>query len=481
MTTCPQCGYERKETDNIIGEDECPKCRIIYKKWKPASAKEDAASLENQSGKVPLPIRPYQSNVPDTGETKAKVILTIIVAAAIVIIGGHYLFSSLWTNKPSAEKSKINDIGQSNPGSDANTNQQPLTNSEVKTGETKQPYATGNNIAKRESMSAADLFRKSSRSVIIVQTQKGMGSGFFINVKGHIVTNKHVLTDLKKAEIKTVSGSIYKINEIIAEDASGDLVIATTEAPAFESIPVNLTSQLPEVGEKVIVIGNPLGLEQTLADGIVSSIRANQLGVNYIQVTAPISSGNSGGPLLNMYGEVIGVATFQYRQGQNLNFCVAAERIVTLQNGTAKNSGASQTAGQKELYCYADAQAKLYFVDWRTGVQVLRPDGSLDREIFEKYAQDRVGGNPMSIDPGREAQNALDENKEKMFKDAFPKKSVNFPDLTAKEQRWWENRQNQFYNDVYNKAVRRRHEATVKLNYMLQQFDRYSSTRNQLK
>jgi S1-C subfamily serine protease len=481
MTICPQCGYERKETDNIISQDECPKCRIIYKKWKPALVKEGAASTENQSRKVPLPIRSYESDLPDTGEPKTKIIFSIIVVAAIIIIGGHYLFSSVWTNKPSAEKSKINDIGQSNPGSDANTNQQPFTNSEVKTGETKQPYATENNISKRESMSAADLFRKNSRSVIIVQTQKGMGSGFFINSKGYIVTNKHVLTDLNKAEIKTVSGSIYKINEIIAEDASGDLVIAATDAPAFESQPVNLSPQLPEVGEKIIVIGNPLGLEQTLTDGIVSSIRTNQLGVNYIQVTAPVSSGNSGGPLLNMYGEVIGVATFQYRQGQNLNFCVAAERIAALQGNAAQNYPTKAISLQKELYCYANENGELHFVDWRTGVQILRPDGSLDKEKFEKYAFDSVGGNPQSIDPAREAQNSLDENKEKMFRDAFPKKSFNNPNLTPKEQRWWENRQNQFYNETYKRAVNRRYEAAAKLNYMMQQFDRYSSTRNQLK
>ncbi len=478
MTTCPQCGYERKETDNIISAEECPQCGIIYKKWKPTPAKEDAASVEEASVKTPVQIRTFNSQAADSGEQKSKKLLTIIVTAIIVIIGGHYLFNALLTGKPSSEKPKINEVGQSLPGSDANKNQPQLTNSEVKTGEVKQPYMTEEKYTpKRESMSAADLFRQNSRSVIIVRTQKGIGSGFFINSKGHIVTNKHVLMDLNKAEIKTVSGNIYKINEIIAEDASGDLVIASTNTPAFESIPVNLTSKLPEVGEKIIVIGNPLGLEQTLTDGIVSAIRTNQLGVNYLQVTAPISSGNSGGPLLNMYGEVIGVATLQDRRGQNLNFCVAAERILAMQNGNPQNSAA---AGQKELYCYADEQGKLHFVDWKTGVQVLMPTGMLDRVGFEKYALDIVG-NPQSIDPAKEAQNALDNNKEKMFKAAFPNESINHPNLTAYQQQWWERKQKQFYVESYNRAVSDKYGAVAKYNYMMQQFDYYSSTHSLLK
>jgi S1-C subfamily serine protease len=75
------------------------------------------------------------------------------------------------------------------------------------------------------------LFRKNSRSDVVVNTQRGLVCGFFINSSVYIVNNKHVLTDLSGAEIKTVSGSIYKIKEIIAEDAVGDLVIVSTDTP----------------------------------------------------------------------------------------------------------------------------------------------------------------------------------------------------------------------------------------------------------
>lgn len=475
MMKCPQCGYERKEADNIINADECPKCGIIYHKWKAAPVVEAAASVpaEKSAAKTSASIIASADPSTDSGEQKITKIITAAVLTVLVIVGGHYLFNALLNGKPSPEKSKINDVAPANFPSSANINQ-PYPETSINPGEVKQQFAAEKSIMQKESMSAADLFRKYSRSVVVVKTQTGMGSGFFINYNGHIVTNKHVLTDWSKAEIKTVGGNIYKISGIIREDAVGDLVIASTDAPSSESAPVNLTAELPKVGEKIMVIGNPLGLEQTLADGIVSSIRTNQSGVRYIQVTAPVSSGNSGGPLLNMYGEVIGVATFQYKQGQNLNFCVAAERIVSMQSYAGQISSIA-VSQQRSLYCYADAQGELHFVDWRTGVQILRPDGSLDRKKFEEYALDSVGGNPLSIDPAREAGNALEENKERMFKAAFPDKSFTDPNLLPHEQNWWEKRQRYFYNEAYNNAVSRKYRAAAKYNYMMRQFDFYSS------
>lgn len=478
MIKCPQCGYERKKMDEIISAEECPRCGIIYSKWKQAPLEQGAVLAEKAAVKTSGQIRPSDLRSTGSGEHKITRIMTFIGLAAVVIIGGHYLLNTFLRAKPPQEKSKLNEVVQSLPPSGADENRL-YPGAAINLGDAKQQYTSEKYIPQKESMSASDLFRKNYRSVMIVKTQKVMGSGFFINSNGDIVTNKHVLTDLGKAEIKTVSGNTYKIRGIVAEDASGDLVIASTDTPHSESIPVNLTSNLPEIGEKVIVIGCPLGLEQTLSDGIVSSIRRNQYGVNYIQVTAPVSSGNSGGPLLNMYGEVIGVATFQYRQGQNLNFCVAAGRIVALQNGTLQNS-VMAAATQKELYCYADARGELHFVDWRTGVQVSQADGSLDRERFQRYALDIVGGNPMSIDPAREAQDVLDQNREKMFKLAFPDKSLDSSSLTPYEQQWWERRQRQFYNQAYNNAVSRKYAAVTKYNYMMKQFDYYSSKYSRL-
>jgi S1-C subfamily serine protease len=338
------------------------------------------------------------------------------------------------------------------------------------------------NIQQKEELSLLEIIRRNRHSVVVVKTATGMGSGFFISDQGYVVTNKHVLSDTSKAEIKTAAGSVYKINRIIAEDQDGDLVIASSDAPASEAFPVILTGNLPEVGEKIIVIGNPLGiLEQTVSDGIVSAVRRNQKAVEFIQVTAPISAGNSGGPLLNMRGEVIGVAAFQYRQGQNLNFCVAAERLIDLKNGTLTaasqtTEGSFKTSQRRDVYCYADSRGQVYFVDWQTGMLISRPDGTLDRTKYEKWALDQVGGNLDAINPEREAQDALDNNREALFKSIFPNKSMS-DSLNSAEKEALERKYSRYHVENYNNAMRRRNEAVRKYNAMMHEFDRFNNNR----
>jgi hypothetical protein len=330
-------------------------------------------------------------------------------------------------------------------------------------------------------MSIADIVRRNTRSIVIVTTPRGFGSGFFINNQGFIVTNKHVLSEEGGARIKTSSGNVYKINRIMAMDDAGDLVIASTETPENEIFPVNLTAMIPEIGEKILVIGTPMGLEQTVSDGIVSAIRTNQQSVNYIQVTAPISPGSSGGPLINIRGEVIGVATFHV-QGQNLNFCVAAERIMALQNGTVQAANQQtgrvfKTTAPKDVYCYIDSQWMVHFVDWNTGIMISRPDGSLDKVKYEKWVLDKIGGHPYLINAETEAQEALEKHRGELFKTAFPNKSSDDKNLTAGEQQFWEYKQKKYYTDAYNSAVARRNTAVDRYNYLMLEFNKYSSSR----
>ena len=182
-----------------------------------------------------------------------------------------------------------------------------------------------------------------------------------------------------------------------------------------------------------------------------------------------------------MRGEVIGVATFENRQGQNLNFCVAADRVTGLQNGTLSQAGQSSEGAfkspqQRDVYCYADSQGKVFFVDWQTGILVSRPDGSLDRAKFEKYALDQVGGNPDNISPEREGQSALDYKREELFKSLFPNKSMN-DSLTSAEKEALERRYYRYYVENYNIAMSRRNEAIRKYNSMMWQFDKFNSGR----
>src|SRR4030042_2066425 len=134
----------------------------------------------------------------------------------------------------------------------------------------------------------------------------GQGSGFFVNQEGDVITNYHVLKGASRAEVRMTDGSVYPVNRVIAEDEEGDLIRVSTNTPQNLVRPLLIRSSFPEVGERIIVMGTPLGLEKTVSDGIVSAIREIPEFGKIIQVTAPISPGSSGSPVVNMNGEVIG-------------------------------------------------------------------------------------------------------------------------------------------------------------------------------
>ncbi len=136
----------------------------------------------------------------------------------------------------------------------------------------------------------------------------------------------------------------------------------------------------------------------------------------------------------------------------------------------------SDTLHHKPIYCYADAGGKLNFVEWRTGLQVMNPDGSLNRENFVKWSYDQVGGNPNDIEPDREARNKLDREREEIFKKVLPYKSMG-DNLTKTEQDLLERQYQLSYSRAYNQALNRRNEAVRKLNYMLKQFEDFEKSR----
>jgi len=162
------------------------------------------------------------------------------------------------------------------------------------------------------------------------------GSGFFINQKGDILTNWHVLQKANSAKVKTAEGKVYPITKIIAEDREGDIIQVSVDIPLEDIYPLKVSNSIPEVGEKVIVVGNPLGFEQTVTDGIISAVREIPVFGKIIQISAPVSPGSSGSPVVNAKGEVIGIASFQIAEGQNLNFAVPGERILKLVPGKGK-------------------------------------------------------------------------------------------------------------------------------------------------
>src|SRR5688572_24841549 len=123
------------------------------------------------------------------------------------------------------------------------------------------------------------------------------GSGFFLN-QGKVVTNLHVIRNAARVEIKTLDGKgkTYPVAGLLAVDEEGDLALLKVEMPPERSRAIDLAPLLPDEGETIFVIGNPLKLEGSISNGIVSALREVPNVGRIIQLTAPISHGNSGSP-----------------------------------------------------------------------------------------------------------------------------------------------------------------------------------------
>lgn len=149
----------------------------------------------------------------------------------------------------------------------------------------------------------------------------GLGSGFVIDSTGKAVTNYHVIYKAYSARAKFTDGRIVNINKILYSNKERDVAIIQLESNNYASLTLGNSNGLV-TGQKILAIGNPLGLDNTISDGLVSSAKRDIDGSSYIQITAPISPGSSGGVLLNYQGEVVGVTTAYFENGQNLNFAI---------------------------------------------------------------------------------------------------------------------------------------------------------------
>ena len=193
-----------------------------------------------------------------------------------------------------------------------------------------------------------ELVKNYSEAVVLVRTATGLGSGFVINDNGYVVTNDHVIAGEHEIEItvyKQSSGELTKKTypkvKIIATSPEQDLALLKIKAPeqnkSFVSVPIGNSSELNS-GQTVFAIGSPLGFERSVSRGIISVTNRLIEGRIYIQQTSDISPGNSGGPLLNLHGEVVGVNNMKVvvAGAEGLGFAVPANVLkVFLRNRDA--------------------------------------------------------------------------------------------------------------------------------------------------
>ncbi|MFN3490907.1 MAG: S1C family serine protease [Anaerolineales bacterium] len=163
------------------------------------------------------------------------------------------------------------------------------------------------------------LYENVSRGTVAILTNVGSGSGFVYDGQGHIITNYHVVEGANTVEVRFTSG-FMAYGSVIGTDLDSDIAVIKVDAPSSELFPLPLgDSNLLKVGQTVVAIGNPFGLESTMTVGIISalgrtldSMRVSPDGAAFsagdiIQTDAAINPGNSGGPLFNVNGEVIGI------------------------------------------------------------------------------------------------------------------------------------------------------------------------------
>lgn len=256
--------------------------------------------------------------------------VTAIVIISLIVIG--ILINAILTKQNlnyNALDNRINELSQ-----DTQSKLNELTESLIKTQKDLESVSSeigdiGQEFEVLKASTSADfsgIIESAIKGVVTVRTDVGQGTGFIITDDGYVVTNAHVLSGGRAVNVMTYEyGS--KGAEFIGYDTNMDIALLKISGN-FERLKLGNSDNI-QIGEKVIAIGNPLGLQFSVTEGIVSGIhRPGPTGLEaYIQTDAALNPGNSGGPLINKQGEVIGINNFKVGGGESLGFALESNYI----------------------------------------------------------------------------------------------------------------------------------------------------------
>jgi tetratricopeptide (TPR) repeat protein len=242
-----------------------------------------------------------------------------------------------------------------------------------------------------------ELVKRIKPSAVAIETfdAKGntmsRGSGFFV-ATDKVITNRHVIEKSSRVEIHLANGKKFPVKGVLAIDGEGDLALLKVDLPPGMAVPLPIIQRVPLEGESIVVIGNPYGLEGSVSNGIVSAVREISGYGKIIQITAPISPGSSGSPVVNMVGQVIGIATLQAAEGQSLNFAVPSERIAQLKIGELQTFATLSSETQKNKRSaaqsfYSQGLAHLSRDDYARAVSFFEKATETDPNYAEAWYQ----------------------------------------------------------------------------------------------
>ncbi len=264
-------------------------------------------------------------------------------------------------------------------------------------------------------LSGEEIFEKLTVSTVEITAESeyvsSLGTGFYIDDNGTVVTNYHVIEDCSSANVTTSDGGTYTVISVLGYDKDLDIAILSTSKK--NSTAVN-TSRSATTGEAVYVLGSSLGLTGTFSEGLVSSAERNIGNNTYIQISAPISHGNSGGPVVNALGEVIGIACAGFEEGQNLNLAlpisvldqIAVDKPISMEEFYKTTSVYYQlddrvvvhgsTLAVRTITLGDSFAAEFVLAMWEQG----EATEATMIEIMDEYGAEQGGGQLYLIDPG---------------------------------------------------------------------------------
>jgi serine protease Do len=206
---------------------------------------------------------------------------------------------------------------------------------DVEGGTTNKVSHDNYSVADSQQISTSVASKKYAEAVVVVKSPHGLGSGFIVNKDGYLVTNFHVIKGARhltvtrfKQDDATLKRIIHRDVEIVATAPFYDLAVLKIKDQKDDFTTVILSpSDDVDLGETVFAIGNPLGLERTVTEGVVSQSERSFNGHLYLQIDAPVNPGNSGGPLFNGRGQVIGVINMGVTGMEGLNFAIPVRDV----------------------------------------------------------------------------------------------------------------------------------------------------------